>query len=99
MRKLPCKKFGILIKVARYELIEFDYLDPDTKENVVRLMVKTEVSWGRTFGRCDHRIFYRSGEIYTQARFRAWLKKNLPYMPAKMRETEVAKLLKKVWWQ
>lgn len=35
----------------------------------------TFTRWYRSFGKCNLQYFHRNGEIFTQSRFRAWLKK------------------------
>ena len=75
-----------------YELVEYDYFVGDGSEP--RMMVKTNVTWDRKFGRCDMRSFSKQGEIYIRARFRAWLKK---YSPADLAIAD--QLPTSVWWE
>ena len=79
---------------AKYQLVEYQY----NASGASRVMAKTSTSWTRELGNCNTQTFHRSGDIYTQARFKAWLKKYQPYMTVDQREEEVEKLPKKVWF-
>lgn len=76
-----------------FEIIE--YRDDMDNVEIVRKMAKTQVRWSRSFGRCNLQYFSKSGEIYTRARFRAWLKKYRPYDDLSIAD----QLPTKVWWQ
>ncbi len=77
-----------------FKLIEYDYFIGDGDKTEIRLRAETSVTWDRKFGRCDRRSFTKYGEIYTRARFRAWLRK---YFPNDLAEAD--KLPTSVWWE
>ena len=81
---------------GEYEFKE--YRDDQDDVEVIRLMAITTVQWSRSFGRCNLQHFNKSGEIYTRARFKAWLKKYKPFMRADERDAVSLRLPTKVWF-
>jgi hypothetical protein len=76
-----------------FEIVE--YRDDMDDVEITRKMAKTTVRWSRSFGRCNRRDYAKGGEIYTRAKFRAWLKKYEPYTDLSVAD----QLPIKVWWQ
>lgn len=76
-----------------FEIVE--YRDDMDDVEIIRKMAKTSVCWSRSFGRCNRRDYGKNGEIFTRAKFRAWLKKYSPYTDLSVAD----QLPTKVWWQ
>ena len=75
-----------------FTLVEYDYYNGAGTEK--RMMVETSVTWGRKMGRCNYQQFTKNGEIFTRARFRAWLKKYSPSTDLSIAD----QLPTTVWW-
>ena len=75
-----------------FEIVE--YRDDMDDVEITRKMAKTTVRWSRSFGRCNRVDYGKGGEIYTRARFRAWLKKYSPSTDLSIAD----QLPTKLWW-
>ena len=79
--------------IGKFKLVEYAYYNGEGDEP--RNKVETTVVWDQDFGRCNRQTFSKQGEIYTRARFRAWLKKYSPYTDLAIAD----QLPTSVWWE